>query len=420
MRIKDLPKHVGKRVKVRGWIFRRRELKDKVFLVLRDSTGIVQCVVPSSLKGVEKARIESSVIVSGPLKKDKRAPGGHEIAVEKLKVVGEAEVFPITKDQSVEFLLDVRHLWLRSRKLTAIMKVKDTALRAAREWFHKHGFWEVTPPIIVSGACEGGATLFKFKYFDKTAFLSQSAQLYLEALIYSLEKVYSLTPSFRAEKSRTRRHLAEYWHLEGEAAWVDHEENMRIQEQLVSYMVKKVVKERKEELEFLGRDVKVLKRVKPPFKRMTYDKAIEILQRRGMEIEWGEDLGADEERELTKDLRKPIFLTNYPRKIKAFYMKVDPKDENKVLNDDLLSPEGYGELIGGSQREDDLEKLKENMKLFKLRPKDYEWYLDLRRYGSVPHSGFGLGMERFVMWVCKLDHIRDTIPFPRVINRAYP
>jgi len=420
MRIKDLPKHVGERVKVRGWVFRRRELKDKVFLVLRDSTGIVQCVVPSSLKGVEKARIESSVIVSGSLKKDERAPGGHEIAVEKLKVVGEAEVFPITKDQSVEFLLDVRHLWLRSRKLTAIMKVKDTALRAAREWFHKHGFWEVTPPIIVSGACEGGATLFKFKYFDRTAFLSQSAQLYLEALIYSLEKVYSLTPSFRAEKSRTRRHLAEYWHLEGEAAWVDHEENMRIQEQLVSYMVKKVVKERKEELEFLGRDVKILKRVKPPFKRMTYDKAIEILQRRGMEIEWGEDLGADEERELTKDLRKPIFLTNYPRKIKAFYMKVDPRDENKVLNDDLLSPEGYGELIGGSQREDDLEKLKENMKLFKLRPKDYEWYLDLRRYGSVPHSGFGLGMERFVMWVCRLDHIRDTIPFPRVINRAYP
>ncbi|RLG17460.1 asparagine--tRNA ligase [Nanoarchaeota archaeon] len=420
MRIKDLPKHVGERVKVRGWVFRRRELKDKVFLVLRDSTGIVQCVVPSSLKGVEKARIESSVIVSGSLKKDERAPGGHEIAVEKLKVVGEAEVFPITKDQSVEFLLDVRHLWLRSRKLTAIMKVKDTALRAAREWFHKHGFWEVTPPIIVSGACEGGATLFKFKYFDRTAFLSQSAQLYLEALIYSLEKVYSLTPSFRAEKSRTRRHLAEYWHLEGEAAWVDHEENMRIQEQLVSYMVKKVVKERKEELESLGRDVKILKRVKPPFKRMTYDKAIEILQRRGMEIEWGEDLGADEERELTKDLRKPIFLTNYPRKIKAFYMKVDPRDENKVLNDDLLSPEGYGELIGGSQREDDLEKLKENMKLFKLRPKDYEWYLDLRRYGSVPHSGFGLGMERFVMWVCRLDHIRDTIPFPRVINRAYP
>jgi len=420
MKIKDLPRHVGKKVKVRAWVFRRRELKDKVFLVLRDSTGIVQCVVPSGLKGVEKARIESSVIVSGLLKRDERAPGGHEIAVEKLKVVGEAEVFPITKDQSVEFLLDVRHLWLRSRKLTAIMKVKDTALRAAREWFHRHGFWEVTPPIIVSGACEGGATLFKFKYFDRTAFLSQSAQLYLEALIYSLEKVYSLTPSFRAEKSRTRRHLAEYWHLEGEAAWVDHKGNMRIQERLVSYMVRKVVKERKEELEFLGRDVKVLKRVKPPFKRMTYDKAIEVLQKRGMEIEWGEDLGADEERELTKDLKKPIFLTNYPRKIKAFYMKVDPKDEEKVLNDDLLSPEGYGELVGGSQREDDLEKLKENMRMFKLRPKDYEWYLDLRRYGSVPHSGFGLGMERFVMWVCKLDHIRDAIPFPRVINRAYP
>ncbi len=409
-------KFEGKKVKIRGWVYRKRQLKGKTFLVLRDSTGIVQCV----LEGETPASIESSVEVSGVLRRDKRAPTGYEIIVEKISIVGLSERFPITKDQSVEFLLDVRHLWLRSRKLTAIMKIKETVLESAREWFKKNGFHEVTPPIIVSGQCEGGSTLFSFNYFGKKAYLSQSAQLYLESLIFSLEKVYSLTPSFRAEKSRTRRHVAEYWHLEAEMAWMDYIDNMRVQEKLVSHIVKRVLEKREEELLFLGRDLKPLKRVKPPFGRMTYEEAVKILQEKGVEIEWGDDLGADEERELTRYSKKPFFVTHYPREMKAFYMKVNPNDPKTVLCSDMMAPEGYGEVIGASQREDDMKLLLESMKMFGLKKKDYEWYLDLRRYGSVPHSGFGLGIERLLMWVCGLDHIRDTLPYPRVMNRYYP
>ncbi len=410
-------KYIGKKVEIRGWIYRIREQKNKTFIIVRDSTEIIQCV---SEKPVKDASMEASIIIKGKIRKDKRAPTGYEIDVEKAEIVGTAQRFPITRDQSVEFLLDVRHLWLRSRKLTAVMKVKETILAAFREWFAKQDFHEVTPPIIVSGSCEGGSTLFSFKYFDKTAYLSQSAQLYLESLIFSLEKVYSLTPSFRAEKSRTRRHIAEYWHLEGEMAWCDNEGNMKIQEELVSYVVKRVVEKNKKELEFLKRDISILKGVKPPFKRYTYDEVIEILQKKGVKIKWGEDLGADEEREFTKNLKKPVFVINYPRDMKAFYMKVNPDNPKTVLCSDMLSPEGYGELIGASQREDSEKLLKENMKMFGLKQKDYEWYLDLRRFGSVPHSGFGLGIERMVMWICGLDHIRDATTYPRTINRNYP
>jgi asparaginyl-tRNA synthetase len=410
-------KHVGKKVEVRGWVYRRRVLKNKTFLVVRDSTDVIQCV---SDDPVEKATVESSVIVTGMLKKDKRAPTGYEIEAKKIEVIGTAERFPITKDQSVEFLLDVRHLWLRSRKLTAVMKIKETVLAAAREWFANNDFHEVTPPIIVSGQCEGGSTLFSFKYFDKKAYLSQSAQLYLESLIFPLEKVYSLTPSFRAEKSRTRRHVAEYWHLEGEMAWVDNEGNMKIQEELVSYIVKKVLEKNRKELAYLKRDTKPLERVKPPFHRFMYDEAIKTLQKKGLKIKWGDDLGADEEREFTIDMDKPAFVMNYPRGMKAFYMKVNPDNPKTVLCSDLLAPEGFGEIIGASQREDDEKNLLENMKMFKLDRKDYEWYIDLRKFGSVPHSGFGLGIERIVTWICGLEHIRDTLPYPRMMNRFYP
>lgn len=300
------------------------------------------------------------------------------------------------------------------------MKVKASVLEAARAFFRERGYWETTPPIIVSGACEGGSTLFGFNYFGKNAFLSQSAQLYLEALIFPLEKVYAITPSFRAERSRTVRHLAEYWHIEGEEAHMDLEGLLKFEEELVARVCHDAARQRPEELKLLGRNADELLEIKPPFKRITYAQALKILHEKQSKLEHGEDFGADEEKLLTQHEKQPVFVTHFPKKIKAFYMKEDPGDPSQVLCNDLLAPEGYGEIIGGSQREDDLQKLERRMTEANLNPKDYEWYLDLRRYGSVPHSGFGLGAERLVRWICKLPHIRDATPFPRVINRSYP
>ncbi len=423
MKISEIPKYVGKDVDLRGWVYRKRESKSIVFIVLRDSSGIVQCVIKDDNKDfpeAQKATIESSVMLSGTVNKDERAPGGYEIKIKKFKIVGLADVFPITKDQSTEFLLDVRHLWIRSRKLTNIFKIRSETFAAVHEYFRKNGFYEIQSPSITGVACEGGSTLFPIKYFGKKAYLTQSWQLYAEAMIFSLEKIYCIAPSFRAEKSRTRRHLAEYWHAEMEAAWVDHEENMRIQEELITHIINRVVKNCSEELEFLGRDPKELKKMVMPFPRVKYKKAVEMLQNVGMKVEYGDDFGAKEERELTKKFKKPFFVVEYPKGTKAFYMKENPKDPATVLCDDLLAPEGYGEIIGGSERETDIEKLKEMLRLKGEKVKNYEWYLDTRRYGSVPHSGFGMGMERVIMWICKLDHIRDAIPFPRTINRLYP
>jgi asparaginyl-tRNA synthetase len=397
-----------------------------VFTVIRDSTGIIQVPVskddvpPEDFHNAKRALIESSVKVKGIVVKDARAPGGYELRATRFEVVGFADVFPITKYQSEEHLLDNRHLWIRSRKQLAVMKIKTTLLKATREWFEHHGFYEVTPPIITSNACEGGTTLFEFKYFDMDAYLSQSAQLYLEALIYSLEKVWSLTPSFRAEKSRTIRHLTEYWHLEEEAAWVGNDENMEIQESLVAYMCHRVAEERSAELELLGRDPKDLKRIEPPFKRYTYREAVDILQVKGLTFSWGQDFGATEERELTIELDQPIFIINYPKELKPFYMRENPEDPSTYLCADLLAPEGYGEIIGGSEREVDNDKLIARLHATGADVKIYQWYLDLRKFGSVPHSGFGLGVERVIRWICKLDHIRDATPFPRTINRVYP
>jgi asparaginyl-tRNA synthetase len=393
-----------------------------VFIVLRDATGIIQCTVSEQNQHFTDAKdllIESSIEVEGVVKKDERAPTGYEIVVDKLFIIHKAGVFPITKDQSPEFLLDKRHLWIRSRQQNAIMKIKAQVLSSAREWLDKNGFIETTPPILVSGATEGGSTLFELKYFDTVAYLSQSAQLYQEALIFGLEKVYAITPSFRAEKSRTTRHLTEYWHLEPEAAWVDHEENMRIQEQLITHICHKVA-EMKQELILVNRDPEDLKKIKPPFKRITYEEAIKILQKAGFEIKWGDDLGTKEERFLTENETSPVFIVNYPLEVKAFYMKEHPSNQKLVLCDDLLAPEGFGEIIGGSERETDYKKLEQRLKAQGESLEKYDWYLDLRKYGSVPHSGFGIGIERLVRWFCKLEHIRDATPFPRVINRAYP
>lgn len=419
--IADLKGHVGKSVSIRGWVHRRRSSKNIVFIVLRDVSGIAQCTFPAASEYfsiADSMLVESSCSIKGKVKKDERAPGGYEIEGEKLEVYQKADIFPVQENQSVEFLLDNRHLWLRSQQQNTILKIKSAALAAAREWFSKNKFFEVTPPIITTNACESGSTLFSFKYFDQVAYLSQSAQMYLEAMCFNLERVYSITPSFRAEKSRTLRHLAEYWHIEGEQAWMSHEENMKVQEELVEHMCHAVAK--MQELQTLGRDPKDLLHVKAPFRKLDYSKAIEILQGKGSKIKWGDDLGTEDERLLTQDEKAPIFVEKYPKHVKAFYMRENPDDPRTVLCADMLAPEGYGEIIGGSEREIDHAKLLARLKEEKIPLKPYQWYLDLRKYGSVQHSGFGLGTERFIRWACKLEHIRDTIPFPRVMNRAYP
>jgi asparaginyl-tRNA synthetase len=417
---------VGKKVQLRGWVYRTRCSGGIVFAVLRDATDIVQVTVKkgnvpdADFCDAEKAAIESSVMIEGEVAEDKRAPGGFEVRASKFKVVGFAEAFPITEYQSTELLLDLRHLWIRSREQNAVSKIKAALLRGARDWFYENDYIEVTPPIITAVAPEDSTTLFQVKYFDRIAYLSQSAQFYLESLIYSLEKVYSLTPSFRAEKSRTPRHLAEYWHLEMEAAWMENEGNMEVQEQLVAAMVQNVLKECTPELKLLKRDPAILKKIEPPFDRMKYQEAMDCLVKKGHEVSWGSDLGAVEERTLTIDRELPVFVVNYPKELKPFYMKENPDDPRTYKNSDLLAPEGFGEIIGGSERETDNARMIAWLEEKGESLDNYQWYLDLRKYGSVPHSGFGLGIERIVTWVCKLDHIRDATPYPRTVARVYP
>ncbi len=420
-------RHTGRTVTVRGWVHRKRIVGGKAFILVRQEGEVLQCVydkaeVDQRVWGeAEKVTLESSVVVRGVVREDPRAPGGYELRGQDLEIVGLSADFPIKGGESIEYLLDHRHLWLRSRRLTWVMKVKHTVMQVARRYFVDNGWWEVTPPILTGSAVEGGATLFELKYFGSKAYLSQSAQLYLEVLIYPLEKVWAVTPSFRAEKSRTRRHLAEYWHLEAEAAWMDMWDMMRVVEELVKQVLERVLEERRRELENLGRSLEPLKRaVEERFPAIRYDEAIEILQKKGVEIEWGDDMGADEERELTKEFETPFFVTHFPKQIKAFYMKLDPEDPRLALGFDLLAPEGYGEIVGGSQREDDYDTLLSRILEEGLDPEDYDWYLDLRKYGTVPHSGFGLGLERLVMWIAGLDHIRDATPMPRYRGRIKP
>ncbi|MBU5682273.1 MAG: asparagine--tRNA ligase [Candidatus Aenigmarchaeota archaeon] len=409
-----------KEVSLRGWIYRKRELKDKIFVVLRDKDEIIQCVFSKenfdekSWKELLELQIEASIEVFGFVREDPRAPNGKEVEVKNYKIFDKGLPFPLHGREEVSTIMKYRHLWIRSRKFNAILKIKATLMQALREWLEKNEYIEVNPPIIIPVAVEEVQTLFEINYFDKKAYLTQSSQLYLEALIYSLEKVYCLAPSFRAEKSRTRRHLHEYWHLEIESAWYDLKDIMRDAESMVKYGIEKVIEKNEKELKFLKRDTKILENyVEKPFEKITYEKAIEILQSKGLNINYGDDLGADEERVLTLEFEVPIFVTHYPRKLKAFYMK-ESGNGKTVENFDLLASEGYGEIIGGSQREDDYEILKNKIIEWNLPLEKYEWYLDLRRYGSVPHSGFGLGIERMLMWVCKLEHIRDTLPFPRL------
>ncbi len=427
VRIKEIidGKKDGEDVEIKGWVWNVRFGGGIVFMIIRDGTGTIQCtakkdVLGDKFKELEKITRESSVIIRGTVSKDERAPNGYELKCKDFQIVHISEEFPIgKKEHGPAFLLDNRHLVLRSPKYAHIMKIKDTILRGAREWFHKNDFTEVTPPIISGNSCEGGSTLFELNYFGKKAYLSQSAQLYLEALIFSLGRVYSITPSFRAEKSRTRRHLAEYWHIEAEEPWVDEEGNEKIEENLIFHIIQKVLNENKREISYF-RDPSTLERISLPFPRIKYSEVIETLQKNGFDINWGDDLGADEEYFISKKYEEPFFIQNFPKEAKAFYMKEDPSNPKLVKCADMIAPEGYGEMIGGSERETDVNILIKRLKEQGDDPKNYEWYLDLRRYGSVPHSGFGLGSERMVWWLCKLDHIRDAIAFPRVINRFYP
>lgn len=414
----------GEQVKIRGWVYRSRQQGKLNFVVVRDSTGVIQCAVKKGavkdehFEGATKALLESAVIVEGTVKKDPRAPGGWELSASSFDVLHFSEIFPISKDQSTEFLLDVRHLWLRSRELTAVMRVKANVLAAIRDFCKAEGYWETTPPILSTSAAEGGSTLFELDYFGQKAYLSQSAQLHLEALIFSLEKVYAITPSFRAEKSRTTKHLTEYWHFEGEAVHLDNAGMMDFEERLLEYVCHRIAKENKKELELLGRNAGELAAVKAPFEKISYADAVALLQKKGVNFKAGDDFGVDEERLLTDDFTQPVFITNFPASMKPFYMKQNA--DGTANNHDLLAPKGFGELIGGSERETDLKLIEAKLDKAGEKVENYAWYLDLRRFGSVQHSGFGLGVERLVRWLCGLEHIRDTTPFPRVINRAYP
>jgi asparaginyl-tRNA synthetase len=410
------------KVSVRGWVYRKREGKELIFLLVRDSTGVIQCTVKKtspSWAEAQKITIESSLMLEGTAKEDKRAPGGYEIGAETITILGLAETFPISKDKSEEFIRDMRHLWLRSRKMNLVMKVRAETLEAAREYFKAQTFTEVSPPMFISAAVEGGSTLFGLKYFDQDLYLTQSSQLYLEILIYSLENVYCIAPSFRAEKSRTIRHLTEYWHMEGEWPFADMNDLIKFEEGLMTHICHTIANRCEKEFKELGADINKLKMVQTPFPRITYAEAIERLKSKNPVLVWGTDLGYEDEKVLAEDFDKPFFVYDYPTAIKAFYCKTYPDHPEVAMSVDMMVPR-IGEISTGGAREEDKNILIQRMKEQGLKPQDYEWYLDLRRYGTVPHVGFGMGLERLVTWMLDLENIMDSIPFPRTTRRFYP
>jgi len=415
-------KYEDKSVAIRGWVYRKREGKQTIFLVVRDSTGVIQCTVKADSPAwseAEKITIESSLTIEGTVKKDQRAPGEYEVSAEKLSVIGLADVFPISKDKSEEFLRDIRHLWLRSRRMNLVMKVRADVLEFTREFFKDQGFVEVSPPMFISAAVEGGSTLFGLKYFDQNLYLTQSSQLYLEILIYSLEKVYCIAPSFRAEKSRTIRHLTEYWHIEGEWPFADMNDLMQFEEELLAHVCKRAAEKCGKEFEELGADTSKVASVETPFPKITYTEAVERLKAKGIERKWGEDFGYDDEKALADEFGKPFFVYDYPTAIKAFYCKTYRDHPEVAMSADMLVPR-IGEISTGGAREDDKDVLIKRIREMGLSEKDYDWYLDLRRYGTVPHVGFGMGLERLLTWMLDLENIIDSIPFPRTIRRFYP
>ena len=426
--INELSHHVGEEVELRGWLYNKRSSGKIRFLVIRDGTGICQCVMAKgALSDDEFAKFdeltqESSLIVRGKVRKDDRAPGGYELELSAVSILQVATDYPITpKEHGIEFLSDRRHLWLRSSKQHAIMRIRHRIVKAIRDFFDGRGFTLIDSPILTPAACEGTSTLFDTDYFDLgKAYLTQSGQLYAEAGAMAHGKVYCFGPTFRAEKSKTRRHLTEFWMVEPEVAFADLNDDMELAEEFLEYIVRAVLQDRADELKVLERNTRFLENVKKPLPRISYDEAVQMLKNKGVPFEWGNDFGATDETVISEKFDRPVMVHRYPAKVKAFYMKRDPQNPEVALAVDVLAPEGYGEIIGGSQREDDYAILLARIREHDLPQEAFEWYLDLRRYGTVPHSGFGLGLERTVSWICGLDHIRETVPFPRMIYRLTP
>lgn len=427
MYINEAQNYIGKEVEIKGWLYNTRSSGKIAFLLIRDGTGIIQATVSKNdvdEKTFEDARRltqESSIIVKGKVKREARAPSGYEIEVNAIEIVQLTQDYPITpKEHGVGFLMEHRHLWLRSKRQWAILRIRNTLEKSLRDFFDSRGFTLIDAPILTPNACEGSTSLFQTDYFGEPAFLSQSGQLYMEAAAIAFGKVYCFGPTFRAEKSKTRRHLTEFWMLEPEMAYVDFEGNLKIQEEMITFAVKEVLSNCGEELQVIERDTTLLEKIEPPFPRVHYRDAVELLKKKGSNINYGEDFGGDEETLLAAEFEKPVFVHHFPKAIKAFYMQPDPDDASTVLAADLLAPEGYGEIIGGSQRIHDYDLLMQRLKENGLSIDAYQWYLDLRKYGSVPHSGFGIGLERTLAWIAKLPHLRETIPFPRLLEKIYP
>ena len=425
--IRDLGQNVGKTVKIAGWLYNFRSSGKIEFLIVRDGTGVVQCV---AVKGespdelflkIDVLTQESSLIVTGSVRADSRSPGGYELSLENIEIIHIAEEYPIAlKSHGVGFLSELRHLWIRTPRQNAILRIRAEVEQGIKDFLNSHDFVLIDAPILTGSAPEGSTSLFELDYFDTKAYISQSGQLYEEAAAFAFRRVYSFGPTFRTEKSKTRRHLTEFWMVEPEMAFCDLSECMKIQEELVVYLIERCLSQCGNELSILNRNTKMLENVKAPFPRTKYEEIIEFLNKKGREKKWGEDITGLDETIISKEFDKPLFITHLPISSTPFYMKPDPENPEVVLADDLIAPEGYGEIIGGSQRIDDITTLKKRMKDFGLSEENYNWYIDLRRYGSVPHSGFGLGLERFVAWITHTDHIRETIPFPRTIERIYP
>ena len=427
-RITELSRHVGATVTVRGWVTHVRSSGKVAFAVMRDGSGILQCVIvknavtPATWEAFGRLTLETSIAATGEVRADARAPGGHELAVTTLDIIGASPLdYPIQpKEHGIDFLLNHRHFWLRSPRQQAILRVRHEVEQAIHDFFYARDIIRCDTPLLTAAIGERSG-LFSTEYFEEgTAYLAQTGQLYGEALAAAMGSIYTFGPTFRAEKSKTRRHLSEFWMIEPEMAWYDQDDSMRLQEEFVSYLVERVLERRREELKTLERDVAKLEPIRAPFVRIDYSKAIEIVQAKGSGTQWGEDLGAPDEARIVEDHDKPVFVVNYPKEAKAFYMKENPADPRTVLCADLLAPEGRGEIIGGSQREDDYDKLLHRLKEEKLPLEAYDWYLDLRKYGTFVHSGFGLGLERTVAWICGIEHIREVIPFPRMMDRLRP
>ena len=425
--ISRLSEHLDEMVMIKGWLYNRRSKGKLHFLLIRDGTGIAQAVMfqgdvsEDLFNECSHIPQESSLIVTGKVRRDKRAPGGYELALSNVEIVQLADSYPLgKKDHGPDFLLKNRHLWLRSRKQWANLRIRSQVIKAVRDFFDNRDFTLVDAPILTASVCEGTSTLFEVDYFGDKVYLSQSGQLYLEAAAMAFGKVYCFGPTFRAEKSKTRKHLTEFWMAEPEVAYADLGDIMKLAEELVAEIVQKVLKKRKGDLEILDRDITKLEKITPPFPRISYTEAIEILKRSGSDFKWGDDFGAPHETIISSNFDKPVLVHRFPTETKAFYMKKDPQDPRLTLSVDMLASEGYGEIVGGGQRDEELSHLEKGIDDHSLPRELFEWYLDLRRYGSVPHAGFGLGIERTVAWLCGTPHVREVIPFPRTLYRIYP